>query len=426
MFVKIDNTPRAYSWGSRTGIAEFRGTAPSGEPEAELWLGAHAGSPARIIGGGSHTPPYDDLARWIEAEPIQALGADLAAARRRLPFLLKILAADSALSLQAHPTTERARIGFALEQAAGLAIDAPNRNYKDDSAKPEVIVAVSERFEALSGFRPLHDVLAILDVLRTAHAASADAASAEGSTDAGADSLELLQSLLLDSEPVRATVSCLLAADRTEAVVKLIDRVSVLAASVEATSSPFAASFETVTVLAEAYPGDPGILISLLLNRVTLRRGEALFLDAGNVHAYLGGVGIELMSASDNVLRGGLTPKYVDVHELVEVLDFSPIAPPYLMPRAAAAGVKSYDAGVDDFVLHHLQAPAALPVDGPAIVLIETGSVRIRGGVNAIDLARGEAAFVTPDEDVLSITGEGAVWIACVPPQRELPFLAAD
>lgn len=413
MFVKIDNTPRAYPWGSRDGIAEFRGTTPSGEPEAELWLGAHAGSPARIVGGGSHTPPFDDIASWIEAEPAQALGDHLAARRGRLPFLLKILAADSALSLQAHPTTERARLGFALEEAAGIAIDAPTRNYKDDSAKPEVIVAVSETFEALSGFRALHEVLGMIDVLR-----AADSAAAVGA-GTGAPSIDFLQSLLGESEPVRATVECLLDPQRTEAVAELIDRVSVLAASVQAAASPFAASFETATVLAGAYPGDPGIVISLLLNRVTLRRGEALFLDAGNVHAYLRGVGIELMSASDNVLRGGLTAKHVDVHELVDVLDFTPIAPPYLRLQAMTSGVETFDAGVEDFVLHHVHAPAALEVSGPAIALVEMASVRIQGRANAVDLARGESVFVTPDEGLLSITGDGSFWIASVPPQGD-------
>lgn len=412
MFVKIDNTPRAYSWGSRTGIADFRGTRPSGELEAELWLGAHSGSPARIIGGGFHTPPYDDLASWIDAEPVQALGKHLAATRGRLPFLLKILAADSALSLQAHPTTERARLGFSLEEAAGIAIDAPNRNYKDDSAKPEIIVAVSETFDALSGFRPLREVLSMIEVLRADDAASASA---------GARSLDFFQSLLEASDPVRAAVECLLAPQRAKAVVELVDRVSVLAASVHATASPFAASFETVTTLARAYPGDPGIVISLLLNRITLHRGEALFLDAGNVHAYLRGVGIELMSASDNVLRGGLTPKHVDVQELVEVLDFTPIASPYLRSRETASGVETFDAGVDDFILHHVHAPAAFELTGPAIVLIDTGSVRIRGRASAIGLTRGESAFVTPDEHGLSISGDGSFWLASVPTSHQAP-----
>lgn len=406
MFIKIDNSPRPYPWGSLTGIAEFRGTTPSGEPEAELWLGAHPGSPSRIVGGGSHTPPYRALDDWIATEPVQALGSDLAATRGRLPFLLKILAADSALSLQAHPTTERARLGFALEEAAGIAIDAPHRNYRDDSAKPEVVVAVSETFDALSGFRPLHDALAILGVLRAADAATGGS---------GGPALDTVHALLSGPDPMRATVEYLLSPRRTEAIDTLVELVSEHSASAHAAASPFSASFTTAADLAETYPGDPGIVLSLLLNRVTLRRGEALFLDAGNVHAYLHGAGIELMSASDNVLRGGLTPKHVDVGELLNVLDFTSGGAPFLDPKPTSDGVITFDAGIADFVLHHVHAPAELPLTGPAIVLLETGSIRVQGHVNGVALARGEAAFVTPDEGVLAITGAGTAWVASVP-----------
>ncbi|MCM3656549.1 mannose-6-phosphate isomerase, class I [Agromyces mediolanus] len=420
MFVRIDNEPRDYAWGDRGLIADFRGREASGAPEAELWLGAHPGSPSRILGG---EPPFADLGAWIGAEPDRALGSSVAArfadeGMPRLPFLLKLLAAGGPLSLQAHPTTERARIGFAREEADGVPIGAYDRNYRDRFHKPELVVALSETFDALSGFRPLEEVDGVLEALR-----AADAASPE--PQPGAIGL-LLDRLAADG--LAGTVEWLLTDGRggdTGESAWLIERVVALADSAAVLASPYAESFRTVGALAETYPGDPGIVISLLLNRVRLARGESLFLAAGNIHAYLGGLGIELMAASDNVLRGGLTPKHIDLAELVEVLDFTPMPPPRLEPERPAPGVRSFRPPVPDFVLHRLEAAVdgrqpEVAIDGPAIVLAEGGSVRLVGAEGGVELGRGEAAFVTPDERYLRLAGAGAgagtgadaVWVA--------------
>jgi mannose-6-phosphate isomerase len=411
MFVAIGNTPRDYAWGSTTAIAEFRGTEASGEPEAELWLGAHRGSPARVLDATS--VGHADLASWIEAAPEEALGARLAAEGARLPFLLKVLAAAAPLSLQAHPTPEQARAGFAREEADGVPLTAYDRNYKDEFHKPELIVAVSDTFDALSGFRPLAEVAGVLEVLR-----AADAASPE--PDPGA--LDLLESHLSGGHPLRDTVEWLLRDGRggdTGEASWVIDRVTALAGSGIALDSPYALSFETVGTLAEAYPGDPGVVISLLLNRVRLVRGEALYLAAGNIHAYLDGLGIELMAASDNVLRGGLTPKHIDVAELLDVLDFTPIAAPYLSPVEMSPGVAVFRPDVPDFELYRVEpadggiGSSRVALDGPAIVLVEGDGVTISGGPGAsVSLGRGESAYVTPDEGELSISGPGIAWIA--------------
>ncbi|MDQ0895432.1 mannose-6-phosphate isomerase, class I [Agromyces ramosus] len=409
MFVAIGNTPRDYAWGSTSAIAEFRGVAPSGGPEAELWLGAHAGSPARILGAASVGEP--DLAAWIAADPATALGPELAEHGARLPFLLKLLAAAEPLSLQAHPTPEQARAGFAREEAEGVPVTAYDRNYRDQFHKPELVVAVSERFEALSGFRPLDEVAGVLQVLRDADAASEQ-------PEPGA--LELLAARLGGADPLRDTVEWLLRDGRggdTGEASWVTQRVTDLAASDVARRSPYAPSFETVGALAEVYPGDPGVVISLLLNRVTLQRGEALFLAAGNIHAYLAGLGIELMAASDNVLRGGLTPKHIDVTELLDVLDFTPIAPPRLPPAEVSAGVVAFRPDVPDFVLYQAEpgtGAARVRLDGPAIVLIEGPGVELRGATDgdAVTVARGDSVYVTPDEGELEITGPGIAWIA--------------
>ncbi|MBM7830053.1 mannose-6-phosphate isomerase [Agromyces cerinus] len=412
MFVAIDNTPRDYAWGSTTAIAAFRGTEESGAPEAELWLGAHPGSPARMLDAAS--VGHADLAAWIEADPEQALGARLAAEGARLPFLLKVLAAAAPLSLQAHPTPAQARAGYAREEADGVPLAAYDRNYKDEFHKPELIVAVSDTFDALSGFRPLSEVQGVLEVLR-----AADAAAEE--PDPGA--LDLLEARLSGEHALSDTVEWLLRDGRggdTGEASWVIDRVTALAASATALASPYALSFETVGALAEAYPGDPGVVISLLLNRVRLVRGEALYLAAGNVHAYLDGLGIELMAASDNVLRGGLTPKHIDVAELLDVLDFTPITAPYLTPVEISPGVTVYRPGVPDFELYRVEPAtqvARVVLDGPAIVVVEGDGVVIGGGTGAsVALGRGESVYVTPDERTLEISGAGIAWIATTGP----------
>ena len=409
MFVAIGNTPRDYAWGSTSAIAGFRGVEPSGSSEAELWLGAHAGSPARVLDAAS--VGHDDLAAWIAADPERALGPELAAHGARLPFLLKLLAAAEPLSLQAHPTPEQARAGFAREEAEGIPVNAYDRNYRDAFHKPELVVAVSDEFDALSGFRPLDEVAGVLAVLR-----AADAASDEPQSGA----LDLLAARLGTADPLRDTVEWLLRDGRGEDTGEaawVVERVTALAASDPARASAYAASFETVERLAEVYPGDPGIVISLLLNRVRLRRGEAMYLAAGNIHAYLSGLGIELMAASDNVLRGGLTPKHIDVGELLDVLDFTPIAPPRLEPEAVGTSIVAFRPDVPDFVLYRAEPgdgadAARVPLIGPAIVLAEGGPIRLRGAHGEAELAMGEAAYVTPDEGALGVTGPGIAWVA--------------
>ncbi|GAA1803751.1 mannose-6-phosphate isomerase, class I [Agromyces neolithicus] len=409
MFVRIDNTPRDYAWGSRSAIAAFRGRPESGAPEAELWLGAHAGSPARLVDEAS--VGHADLAQWIAADPAAALGPELGGEHEpRLPLLLKVLAAAAPLSLQAHPTPEQAQAGYAREDADGIALDAYDRNYKDRFHKPELIVAVSDTFDALSGFRPFDEVRTIVQVLREADTASP-------TPQPGA--LDLLEAHLGADAPLADTVEWLLrdgrGGDSGEAA-WVIERVVALAGSTVAAASPYADSFATVLALAEEYPGDPGIVISLLLNRVRLRRGEALYLAAGNIHAYLDGLGIELMAASDNVLRGGLTPKHIDVSELLEVLDFTPMPPPRLEPERPAPGLEVFRPAVADFVLYRVEAGDSdaprVALDGPAIVLAEGDEVWLEGERGVASLGRGDALYVTPDEGELAISGPGIAWIA--------------
>lgn len=449
MFVRIDNTPRDYAWGSTTAIADLLGRRPSGGPEAELWLGAHAGSPARILdpekAGGA-----TDLAEWIARDPSQALGEGLAGAAAgppRLTFLLKVLAAAGPLSLQAHPSSSQAQQGFERENAAGVPVDSPERNYKDAFHKPEMLYALSATFEALCGFRELRDSVRDLDRL-------VSAAEAGGLPSVELAALRDRLNVRTDAEQIlRPTVKWLLSGTDRARVTALVEETVAAAAAVVAAepvaeavgevepAEPVAVAeavgevepaervagidiraFATVGVLARDYPGDPGIVLSLLLHRVSLRRGEALYLPAGNIHAYLDGLGVELMAASDNVLRGGLTPKHIDVPELLHVLHFTPLPVPYLAPESQHADVQLYEPDVPDFRLAHVTVgtgaetadgeESSVALAGPGIVLCTEGGVRVRGDHCELTLRRGETAYATPDERALVVVGDGTAFIA--------------
>jgi mannose-6-phosphate isomerase len=371
MFVGITNTPRDYAWGSATAIPRLLGVAPTGGPQAELWLGTHPGSPSRLVGRDG---TLDDLVPGP------------------LPFLLKVLAAGAPLSLQAHPTPAQAEAGFAREDAAGIPLDAGHRNYRDPFHKPELIYALSDPFTALSGFRSVADTLAVLEPV------------------AGDARLEPLLSRLVDDASLRDVFTWLIS--RGPGVEDVVSAVVECAEAVDGDS------WATVRLLAEYYPGDPGIPISLLLHTIALRPGEVLYLRAGNIHAYLGGLGIELMAASDNVLRGGLTPKHVDVPELLEVLDFTTGPVPYLPGVELAPGVREFRPDVPDFVLTVVSPDAAergadLAIEGgrPAIAFVASGAATLDGFDASYTLERGGAAYISGEESI-RVSGSGLVFVA--------------
>lgn len=418
MLVPIANTPRPYAWGSATAIAELLGTEPSGAPEAELWLGAHPGSPSRIIDPAG-ADGAADLAAWLAAAPgsalagfeAEALAQDAVTGAPRLPFLLKLLAAEAPLSIQAHPTMAQAVAGFGREQAARVPIDAPERNYKDPYHKPELIVALSERFDALSGLRPAGETRGLLDLIEGAIAAEHRPAFTAAFAGVGA------------APGLAPVIGGLLAGAGTKATTVLVAAIAAAAARLletpPAAAERWVLELETAAALAAAHPGDPGVLVALLMHRVRLQRGEALYLAAGNLHAYLHGLGIELMAGSDNVLRGGLTPKHIDVPELLAVLDAAEVPVPRLLPQQPAPGVCVFAAPVPDFRLTRLEGAQdgrfAVPLHGgPAIVVVVAGAFELRGARHAVTVTRGSAVFCTPDETAIMLRGEGDVFAATV------------
>ncbi|MFR9790866.1 mannose-6-phosphate isomerase, class I [Streptomyces sp. MB22_4] len=379
---RLDNTVRPYAWGSPTAIPELLGVEPTGEPQAEMWMGAHPGAPSRTARG--------TLAEVIDADPERELGRE-AVARfgPRLPFLLKILAAAAPLSLQVHPDLKQAREGYDDEERRGVPLDAPHRNYKDANHKPELICALTE-FDGLCGFR---------------HPARA----ADLLAGLGVDSLKPYVDLLRahpEEAALREVLTAILTADPDD-MARTVAEAGAACARLGGDYAPYAD-------LAHHYPGDPGVLAAMLLNHVRLQPGEALFLGAGVPHAYLSGLGVEIMANSDNVLRCGLTPKHVDVPELLRVVRFEAGDPGVLRPEAAPDGEEVYETPIDEFrlsryVLSEGGAARDLTRDTPQILLCTAGTVR----AGEHELGPGRSVFV-PAGEKAEVSGAGTVFRATV------------
>ncbi len=384
---RLDCQIMPYAWGSRTAIAALCGRPhPTAQPEAELWMGAHPAAPSRAGG--------DALDRLIDQSPGSALGAaSVARFGPRLPFLMKVLAADQPLSLQVHPSVEQAREGFAREDQGGVPLGAPHRTYKDANHKPELIYAL-ERFEALSGFRPLDEAR---DVLRALGVAPLDALVAAGS----------------DASP-RELFTALVRLER-ERRGPLVSAVAHEAARLGAGRGPHAAAYAWAAELGSRYPGDPGVIAALMLRYVVLEPGQAMYLPAGNLHAYLRGVGIEIMASSDNVLRGGLTPKHVDVDELLRILDFDAQPPALVAPNEVRRGEHAYATPAPDFALSRIELAGAdalsLDVTAAEIVFCARGRVTLAGTTDLV-LVAGQSAFVPAAARRYSLVGSGTVFRA--------------
>ncbi len=402
----LTNVLRPYAWGSTTAIASLLGREPSGAPEAELWLGAHPDSPsvASLLDGGSM--PLDAL---IAADPEGTLGpASRAAFGDRLPFLAKILAAGNPLSLQVHPTLEQARAAFAAEEAAGVRHDAPHRNYKDDNHKPEMILALAD-FEALCGFRPAAGSRRIFEHLAWCFdqaATELPAALREvlarlaGGGSAAAHDIPM-PAAGDESARIRGAFHCLISGGND--VATAVAAVVTLLRS-GAPMGDYTPELSTVVSLAEAYPGDPGVLISLLLNRVSLAPGQAIYLPAGNIHAYLRGLGVEVMASSDNVLRGGLTPKHVDVPELMKTVDFQAVPVPRIEAQSTELGQQIWAPPFREFQLQRVElnpggSPVPLAQNGPLLVILVSGAAVLDSPRGDLRLERGGSAFVPAREN---------------------------
>jgi mannose-6-phosphate isomerase len=373
---QLTSAVRFYPWGSRTVIPELLGQpVPAERPHAELWIGAHPDEPSLLADGRG-------LDAAIAADPERLLGrAALERFGPRLPFLMKVLAADRSLSLQAHPTAEQAQAGYAAEEAAGIPRDDPARTFRDPYHKPELLVALTT-FEALCGFRPVEESLHCLAKLQVPELKPTIAALARGG--------------------LRAVIPQLLGLGG-ERVTELVAAVTQSAArSVAAQDPEFVNTYRWAVSLAEAYPGDPGVVLSLMCNHLKLEPGEAVFLPPGNLHAYLTGAGVEVMASSDNVLRGGLTAKHVDLAALIEVLDFADGKIPVLHPVLGPGGLH-YPVPVEDFDLTHVpldSGTGSITTPGPQVVLCTEGRATLIGAGGELVLDRGQSAFIAAGSPV--------------------------
>jgi mannose-6-phosphate isomerase len=383
--LEIDGAKRDYDWGSRSAIEDMLGLPRDGRPLAELWFGAHPEDPAPVPALGT------TLDAVIAADPAAMLGEATARRFGQLPFLLKVLAAERPLSIQVHPTLAQARAGFAAQDAAGVPRQAANRSYRDANHKPELLCALTA-FEALCGFRTVDDLRAVLR-----------------------------RFALPELHPVAELVSVGLRAP-FEHLLRLADPAPLVAA-VTARAGELAAidaedgAARAVLLAAEHFPGDVGVVLSLLLNYVALQPGEAIYLGAGNVHAYLRGLGVEIMATSDNVLRCGLTSKYVDVAELLKISDFRSLER-VRWPATSTEGWARFDVPVPDFRLSRIELDgrATHRDDGPCIVLCASGRVTVAAdaGGERVSLGPGHAAFVPASSPQLGLTGAGTVFVAGV------------
>ncbi len=338
-----------YDWGSETALPALLGVEPDGQPWAELWIGDHPRLPSLVAATGV---------------PLDA----------NLPFLMKVLAAAKPLSIQTHPSLDQAIAGFEAENQAGIPLDAPHRTYRDANHKPELICALTP-FDALVGFRTPS---VIIDEYR------------------GVAELAPMLDRLGGERPLQTTVEWLLGVPAEE--------IAALVAQV-------VPQVELAALLDSFFPGDRGVLVGLLLHRVLLEPGEAVFLGAGNLHAYLSGVGVEIMANSDNVIRGGLTTKHIDVEELLSVVSFDAFEPEIQQASGVEHQFRSPGAG---FQLTRLESPGGVVIDavGPELVFVTSGAIQLRSSDGSHTfLGPGEAAWVAAGPSY-TVRGTGVAWRA--------------
>ena len=370
MLSRITGVTKNYDWGSKDLTPNFFGLEQSSEPLAEIWFGTHPLGESQILQSGQHLSDQ--------------IGS-------RLSFLVKILSAERALSIQVHPNSQQAKDGFALEQEQGIALDDPKRNYKDSSHKPEALVALTQ-FRALCGFRPRAELVQIFSEFGKSES-EFEALAKELS---GGASLSSVFELLIANKELAKRFT------------KSVD---------VSQSEPIAASARAlVERLLAQFPDDTGALVALMLNEVSLEPGEAIYLPAGNIHAYLSGLGVEVMAASDNVLRSGLTSKHVDVAEVLKLADFTELSDPKVRPKKLAEGLIEYPVECSEFRIYKAEVSgknllADLDLPDSAIVLCTAGEVAVSTSLDEREvLSKSEVVFAAGAKK-LSLSGSGTVFV---------------
>ncbi|MGN5063455.1 mannose-6-phosphate isomerase, class I [Aeromonas sp. 6P] len=384
-FFLMCNPIQDYVWGSRDSLTTLFGIKnPEGKPQAELWMGAHPNGCSEVTLAGETVK----LSSLIDANPVAMLGEATQARFGSLPFLFKVLCAEQALSIQVHPSKTQAEAGFAKEEAAGIDAKAANRNYKDPNHKPELVFALTP-YQAMNGFRAIPAILALFERVNLAAIADLTAALAASQNEAG---LQHFFHQLLVLEGAR----------KEEALEGLLTY---------AAAHQDEETFALITSLAAQYPGDVGLFSPLLLNVVTLEPGQAMFLDACTPHAYVRGTGLEIMANSDNVLRAGLTPKYIDVAELLDCTRCLPKPDDQILlaPRCDGA-VQHFDVPVPDFTFSVYPAGEhQLTTASAEILFAIDDTVTLKQGEQSLRLDKGQSAFIPAATGSYQLLAEGRV-----------------
>ncbi|HGN1705165.1 TPA: mannose-6-phosphate isomerase [Providencia rettgeri] len=382
--LKMINKIQNYDWGSKTALTELYGVSnPDNLPMAELWMGAHPKASSEVLDVKKNQ--VVSLKSLIDSAPEYYLGQKIAQTYHRLPYLFKVLCAAQPLSVQVHPNKIYAEVGFAKENAAGIPLDSPIRNYKDDNHKPELIYALTP-FKAMNAFRPLDETAALLDFISAAHP----------------------DIQLFVQNPTEEKLSRLFAQ-----LLNLTGEQKELALGVlkAALNSRQGEPWNSIKQMVNLYPEDNGLFTPLLLNVVELKPGEAMFLYARTPHAYLEGVGLEVMANSDNVLRAGLTNKHIDIPELIANIDFKPIAAKDLLNAPEKSGnIWKYNIPVEDFSFNIYSinySEITLPNDTASILFCIEGQFVLRSGNEELCIDSGESVFLPAYEKSITINGDG-------------------
>ncbi|WP_429090712.1 mannose-6-phosphate isomerase, class I [Aeromonas rivipollensis] len=384
-FLLMQNPIQGYDWGSHDALTTLFGIPnPAGKPQAELWMGAHPNGCSEVTLAGN----VQKLSTLIESAPAAVLGDATVARFGSLPFLFKVLCAEKALSIQVHPSKAQAEAGFAKEEAAGIDIKAANRNYKDPNHKPELVFALTP-YQAMNGFRAIPAILALFDAMALPALAELTAALRQSQDEAGLQHF-FHQMLILDGARKEEALTGLLA----YAAARQDDE-----------------TFALITSLAAQYPGDVGLFSPLLLNVVTLKPGQAMYLDACTPHAYVRGTGLEIMANSDNVLRAGLTPKYIDVAELLDCTRCLPKPDDQILLAPHLEGaVQHFEVPVPDFTFSVYPAGEhALTTASAEILFAIDGTVTLQQGEQSLRLEKGQSAFVPAATGHYRLLAEGRV-----------------
>ncbi|BCN26512.1 mannose-6-phosphate isomerase, class I [Vibrio alfacsensis] len=371
MFYLMNNAIQNYAWGSKTSVNQLFGIEnPTGEPQAEVWMGAHCNGCSTVMLNGEETK----LSTLINQDMSAILSEPIATRFGELPYLFKILAAENALSIQVHPNKQQAEAGFAREEQSSIPLTAANRNYKDPNHKPELVYALTQ-YKAMNGFRPISEIISFFSEMAIPELQG------------------LVDDLIAEQTPTGLAhfFSGLLSLEGEQKEMAL----TVLLAQARITDLPL---FNLILELEKQYPDDIGLFGPLLLNVITLEPGQAMYLDAETPHAYIHGTGLEIMANSDNVLRAGLTPKYMDVEELVACTRFNEM--PFdrlLLEPNVNNGMLEYPIPVDDFKfaiipksdkrdLEVLTAEILLPLDSTLVLTHENGETCI--------VEKGQSVFI--------------------------------